>query len=72
MKAVLCKAYGPPESLVYEDVASQGSYVILSQWKTKEDYDAFLRSDAFKAAVAWGKAEILRGRPRHRVFEEQG
>jgi len=24
--------------------------------------------DAFKKAVAWGKAEILRGRPRHKVY----
>jgi heme-degrading monooxygenase HmoA len=63
---------GHVESHLYEDVASRGSYVILSQWQTKEDFDAFLRSDAFKQAVAWGKAEILRSRPRHRVFEEQG
>jgi heme-degrading monooxygenase HmoA len=61
---------GHVESHLYEDVASVGSYVILSQWARKEDFDAFLRSDAFKAAVAWGRAEILRSRPRHRVFTE--
>ena len=61
---------GHVESHLYEDVASRGSYVILSQWQRKEDFDAFLRSDAFKEAVAWGRAEILRGRPRHRVFNE--
>jgi heme-degrading monooxygenase HmoA len=61
---------GHVESHLYEDVASRGSYVILSQWQRKEDFDAFLRSDAFKSAVAWGRAEILRGRPRHRVFNE--
>ena len=33
-------------------------------------YDAFLRSDAFKSAVAWGKAEILRSRPKHRVYDD--
>ena len=61
---------GHVESHLYEDVASRGSYVILSQWQRKEDFDAFLRSDAFKEAVAWGRAEILRGRPRHRIFNE--
>jgi heme-degrading monooxygenase HmoA len=61
---------GHVESHLYEDVASVGSYVILSQWETKEAYDAFLRSDAFRQAVAWGRAEILRSRPRHRVFQE--
>ena len=59
---------GHVESQMYEDVQSTGSYLILSQWKTKEDFDAFLKSDAFKSAVAWGKAEILRSRPRHKVY----
>ena len=59
---------GHVETHLYEDVASVGSYVILSQWQRKEDFDAFLKSDAFKNAVAWGKAEILRSRPRHKVY----
>ena len=59
---------GHIESHMYEDVQSVGSYVILSHWETKEDFDAFLRSDAFKEAVAWGKAEILRARPRHKIY----
>jgi heme-degrading monooxygenase HmoA len=59
---------GHIESHMYEDVQSAGSYVILSQWQRKEDFDAFLKSPRFAAAVAWGKAEILRSRPRHTVF----
>ena len=55
-------------SHLYEDVASVGSYVILSEWERKEDFDAFMRSDAFKNAVAWGRAEILRSRPKHKVY----
>jgi heme-degrading monooxygenase HmoA len=59
---------GHVESHLYEDVASVGSYVIFSEWKRLEDFQAFLASDAFKSAVAWGKAEILRGRPKHKVY----
>ena len=59
---------GHVESHLYEDVASVGSYIILSKWQRKEDFDAFLKSDAFKKAVAWGRAEILRSRPRHQVY----
>ena len=62
---------GHVESHLYEDVASAGSYLIMSQWSRREDFDAFLRSPAFAKAVAWGKAEILRSRPRHKVFNEQ-
>ncbi len=59
---------GHVDTHLYEDVASVGSYVILSQWQRKEDFDAFLRSEAFASAVAWGKAEMLRSRPRHKVY----
>jgi heme-degrading monooxygenase HmoA len=59
---------GHTESHLYEDVQSKGSYVILSEWATRESFDAFIRSDAFKQVTGWGKAEILRGRPRHKVF----
>jgi heme-degrading monooxygenase HmoA len=67
---VLKSLPGHVESHLYEDVASVGSYMIMSRWASKSDYEAFLRSDAFKQAVAWGKAEILRSRPRHQVFRD--
>ena len=62
---------GHVDSHMYEDVASVGSYVILSQWETKESFEAFLHSKEFKDVVAWGKAEMLRGRPRHKVYLNQ-
>jgi heme-degrading monooxygenase HmoA len=62
---------GHIDSHLYEDVASVGSYVILSEWERKDDFDAFLKSDAFKNAVAWGRAEILRSRPKHKVYTNE-
>ena len=59
---------GHVESHMYEDVQSVGSYVILSQWASKEAFDKFIQSEAFKKVTAWGKAELLRGRPRHKVY----
>jgi heme-degrading monooxygenase HmoA len=59
---------GHIDSHLYEDVASVGSYVILSEWERKDDFDTFMKSDAFKNAVAWGRAEILRSRPKHKVY----
>jgi heme-degrading monooxygenase HmoA len=61
---------GHVESHLYEDVQSVGSYVILSQWESQDAFTAFLRSDAFKQVTAWGRAEILRGRPRHNVYKD--
>ena len=59
---------GHVESKLFQDVASPGSYLILSRWQTKEQFDAFLQSDAFKNAKAWGRADILRSRPRHDIY----
>ena len=62
---------GHVESHMYEDVASVGAYVILSQWETKESFEAFIHSPEFAKVTAWGKAEMLRGRPRHKVYLNQ-
>ena len=62
---------GHVESHMYEDVASTGSYVILSQWETKESFEQFIHSKEFKDVVAWGRAEMLRSRPRHKVYLNQ-
>ena len=62
---------GHIESRMYEDVASTGSYVILSQWQSKEAFDSFLRSPEFAKVTAWGRAEMLRGRPKHKVYTDQ-
>jgi len=61
---------GHVESHLFKSVAAPGSYLIMSQWKSREDFDAFLRSDAFKQVTAWGRAEILRGRPKHKIYSE--
>ena len=62
---------GHVESHLYEDVQSVGSYVIFSQWESKESFEAFIHSPTFKQVTAWGKAEILRGRPKHKVYLNQ-
>ena len=61
---------GHADSHLYRDVRDGGSYVILSRWDDRRAFEAFLQSPQFKGAVAWGKAEILRGRPRHKVYQD--
>jgi len=61
---------GHVESKMYEDVAEVGSYVILSEWETHEAFQKFMQGPEFAKVVAWGKAEILRGRPKHKVYEQ--
>jgi heme-degrading monooxygenase HmoA len=68
---VLKTLAGHAESHMYEDIQSRGSYVIFSRWETLESFQAFLKSEAFAKTVAWGKAEMLRGRPKHKVYTDQ-
>ncbi len=44
------------------------SYLIVSDWNNKEDFDAFVRSEAFAKVTSWGKENILAGRPKHQVY----
>lgn len=62
---------GHVESHLYEECSSAGSFLILSVWKSKADFEAFIHSDAFRQVTSWGKAEILRGRPRHKVYTNE-
>ena len=66
----LKKVPGHVESHLYEDVQSLGSYLIQSQWETQEAFTAFMKSPEFKAVTSWGKAEILRSRPKHQVYRD--
>jgi heme-degrading monooxygenase HmoA len=59
---------GHIESKLYEDVTETGSYLIMSQWQSKESFEAFIHSPEFAAVVSWGRTEILRSRPRHKVY----
>ncbi len=59
---------GHAQSLLYHQVKKPNSYTILSEWDSQDAFKAFIQSDAFKEVTDWGKAEILQGRPRHKVY----
>ena len=62
---------GHLDSHLYEDVESTGSFLILSNWESKKDFEAFIHSETFREVTSWGKAEILRGRPKHKVYTSE-
>ncbi len=60
---------GHKQSFLYKRVDDAGSYAIISEWDAQDDFTKFMKSDAFRSVADWGKAEILRGRPRHHVYQ---
>lgn len=64
-------ADGHVASSLFRDVADDTAYLIVSEWSEQERFVEFIRSDAFKAVTAWGKAEILSGRPKHTIYRTE-
>ena len=59
---------GHRTSHLYREVGAQQTYLIHSEWETREAFQEFIRSDAFRQVTNWGKESILDGRPSHRVY----
>jgi heme-degrading monooxygenase HmoA len=69
IERALREAPGHTSSRLYRDVAKPRSYLIYSEWTSVEEFQKFISSDAFRAAVTWGKEQILEGRPRHQIWK---
>ena len=61
-------AAGHTSSTLWRDVADDASYLVTSEWSEEEAFASFIRSEAFRAVTDWGEAEILAGRPQHRIY----
>lgn len=60
-------AKGHRVTRLYQDVDKPTSYMIYSDWATREDFMAFIHSDAFKQVQVLGR-EMLVGPPAHNIY----
>ncbi len=67
---VMGTTQGHVKSRLFRDIDSTNSYLIHSEWDSKEAFTAFIRSQAFTDVTTWGTMEILAGRPSHKVYGE--
>ena len=65
----LNQAGGHTQSNLYRDVNDDSSYLIVSEWSDEQAFTDFIRSQAFRDVTNWGKEEILRDRPQHKVYK---
>ena len=68
---VMNEMEGHTQSNLYKDVNDSHSYLIVSDWNSKDAYNAFINSDKFAGVVDWGKENILAGRPSHTMYQPQ-
>lgn len=57
---------------LYQQVVNRGSYLVVSEWVARSDFDAFVSSSEFRKVTSWGAENILAGRPRHQVYGAGG
>lgn len=61
---------GHAESHLFKDVDDPNSYLIVSDWESRDAFNEFIHSDRFAKVTNWGAAQILAGRPRHEIYEK--
>ncbi|WP_422929955.1 antibiotic biosynthesis monooxygenase family protein [Singulisphaera sp. PoT] len=59
---------GHSTSFLYQRVDDPLSYAILSEWSDEKAFRDFIRSAAFHQVTSWGKEQVLRSAPRHKVY----
>lgn len=62
---------GHVETRLYADVFRPNSMMIYSAWDSVEQFQVFMRSDAFKQAIG-ETSSMLESMPSHKVYEETG
>ena len=59
---------GHKQSFLYRRVDDPYSYAIIAEWESQDEFSAFIRSDAFKQVTTWGREQVLRRPPRHKIY----
>lgn len=54
-------------AILYQRVDKPGSYLIYSEWKDRESFEAFIQSREFSGAKSGG-SQMLVGRPHHSIY----
>lgn len=67
---VMAERPGHVKSRLFKDIDSPRSYLIHSEWDSKEAFITFIRSEEFAGVTRWGSEEILAGRPSHKIYGE--
>jgi heme-degrading monooxygenase HmoA len=59
---------GHTASYLYQRVDEPDSFAVISEWADEQAFYHFIRSDAFKQVTSWGREQVLRNAPRHKIY----
>ena len=67
----MARMEGHKETHLYRYAKQPESYLIVSEWESREKFDTFIGSEEFRRVANWGREQILAGRPKHQVYTNQ-
>lgn len=65
---VLSATPGHVVTHLYKQVTNPLVYLVVSEWQSTAAFEAFVGSEGFRKATAWGQSGILARRPSHQVY----
>ena len=65
---VLESVAGHKSSYLYQRVDDPNSFAILSEWDDQQAFLDFIRSETFRQVTTWGREQVLRNAPRHKIY----
>lgn len=68
---VMGKLDGHVKTNLFVDVHDANAYLILSEWNSRSQFDAFIASDQFRSVANWGKEQVLAARPSHQYYGDE-
>ncbi len=60
---------GHQSSFLYQRVDDPHSYAIMSEWNDRQAFLDFIQSDTFRQVTTWGREQILRAAPKHKIYQ---
>lgn len=66
----MCQMPGHVKTDLYQNVFENRSYLVVSEWETRDAFDRFVQSEQFRKVADWGAANILASRPKHEIYGE--
>lgn len=59
---------GHKATYLYQRVDDPNSFAVMSEWTEREAFMAFIGSETFRSVTNWGREQVLRGAPKHKIY----
>ncbi len=66
--ALLDTMAGHKATYLYQRVDDPFSFAVLSEWDDRQAFVDFVSSETFRQVTSWGREQVLRNPPKHKIY----